>query len=195
MMYPTLPIYVDPPKRQQESYSYTPMPVYSVPYSTPRALMPSEAGSNVGLFTTLLIVFLSVFVLWDGLATYCNFGMMLKFFGLGDVKLIIAAVFFFVSAGMKLFTVIVGALTLITPKSQFLYPLEVVAIITILVNTAGFIYSLVLSVNVLMPGTLGGMLFDYILHFGTAGFSALLWKETPHLDFAWVLVPQSRLRY
>ncbi len=190
MMYPALPVNMEPAKPGQTPMVYRPMPMYAYPYAAPSVPQEREASSNENAYRIALLVFLPLFALWDLLALYCNFGTMLDFFGLGDVKLIIVAVLFFVTALLKLFSMVVGAMTLASPRSSYLYGFEVVQIISILISTATFIYSAAISLTQLLPGTFVGIFIDYVLHIGTAGLSALLWKETPRAQFAFVMVPQ-----
>jgi len=87
-------------------------------------------------------------------------------------------------------------MTYFGPENPSLETMESIQIITLCVNAVTAIYVLILSVGVLMPGTLGGFFFDLLLHVASAGCSALLWKEYhKSQSFGWMMVPQRGFQY
>ena len=192
MMYPW-PVHTnfhyEQPKVQYAPVQPTYFPVPSYPHYP-----SSKPGPNAGLFTTILTISLIVFFVWDLALSICNYKTVLKFLEMHDVSLTIAVVFLLCSAVLKLYSVIIGTITLFGPENAGLQIFETLQIITICINAAGVIYLMTLTVGVLMPGTIGGLLFDFLLHGVVAAFSALLWKEYKPAS-GWILVPQSVLNY
>ncbi len=189
MMYPW--------KQQQQPYMAAASKPVAQPqlFFAPSTTLYRQADSNADTYRLILIVALPIFVLWDWALAFCNYGTVLKFLGLNDVKLMVAAGFFILDFAIKLFSIVVAILTLIMPTSNSLKTFESIQIVTIITGLIVLVYSIVIGVSQLMPGTVGGLAIDTVLHIVVAGFSALLWKEYPHDSFAqvWMMVPQQAM--
>ncbi len=175
-MYPSLPAYFPAPSK----------PSYYVPTFY-------RLGTDADTYKTVLIAVLIAFGIWDGAMTLLNYGTAFKLLELHQVLVTIAVVFLFFSAALKLYSFVVGIITVSQASSNTLATYETVQIVTIFINVVGLLYLLVISVGQISIGSLAGLVIDYLLHAAVAMFSALLYKAYPHSG--WIMVPQIATQY
>ncbi len=182
------------PPRLPDSGVLAPQSVLSPTLILVPAAQADRVWPDPEAYKCWLKLFLAAFILWDTALVFCNYRTFVAFMESNNDILIFVAMLAIMTTILKWYSACVGVSTLLSPKNDFLEIFEDVQIIVIFFNTATVAFGIWIGHTRLTAGSLCVVLFDFVLHVGVAGLSALIWRNN-HVGVMWSPVPQQMEGY